>query len=84
LPLFTLQLIYKSLWFVFVFFPMYFSGEFPDYGWASVVGNLIWMLLDIKAIPWRYLFAKDEPLQTVPAPAARSAAPIRGVAGLAR
>jgi hypothetical protein len=62
LPLFTLQLIYKSLWFSFIFFPMMIGGEFPNYGWASVVGNLIWMFLDIKAIPWRYLFSKDKAL----------------------
>ncbi|MEM8667930.1 MAG: hypothetical protein AAGG48_10465 [Planctomycetota bacterium] len=84
LPLFTLQLIYKSLWFLFVFFPMYFSGEFPNYGWASVVGNLIWMILDIKAIPWRYLFSKDEPLELVPAPTPRASVPAGKVPSLAR
>lgn len=63
LPLFTLQLIYKSVWFLFVFFPLFFAGEFPNYGWASVVGNLIWMVLDIKAIPWKYLFSKDRPYE---------------------
>ena len=65
LPLFTLQLIYKSLWFAFIFFPMMFRGEFPDYGWASVVGNLIWMFMDIKAIPWKYLLSKDKQLTLV-------------------
>lgn len=85
LPLFTLQLIYKSFWFLFVFFPLFFAGEFPDYGWASVVGNLLWMILDIKAIPWRYLFAKDEPLDDlVPAPPAKVRAPAAGVPSLAR
>ena len=59
LPLFCLQLVYKSLWFAFVFFPLILRGEFPDYGWASAVGNLMWMLLDIKAIPWKYLFSPD-------------------------
>ena len=34
-------------------------GEFPDYGWASVIGNAIWMALDLKAIPWRYLFSTE-------------------------
>ncbi|MGI9471867.1 MAG: hypothetical protein ACR2NZ_10065 [Rubripirellula sp.] len=63
LPLFTLQLIYKAFWFGFIFFPLVSRGEFPDYGWASAVGNLIWMILDIKAIPWRYLFSKDELLE---------------------
>ena len=63
LPLFTLQLVYKSFWFLFIFFPMIFQGDFPNYGWASAVGNVIWMILDIKAIPWRYLFSRDKTLE---------------------
>ena len=60
LPLFTLQLIYKSFWFSFIFFPPIFAGTFPDHGWASVVGNLIWILMDIRSIPWKYLLAVDK------------------------
>ncbi|MEM6688886.1 MAG: hypothetical protein AAF664_05630 [Planctomycetota bacterium] len=62
LPLFTLQLVYKSFWFAFVFFALIFQGEFPNHGWASAVGNLIWMLLDIKSIPWKFLLSKDKAL----------------------
>lgn len=62
LPLFTLQLVYKSCWFTFIFFPLIIMGKFPDHGWASAVGNLMWMLLDIKAIPWKYLLSRDKPL----------------------
>ena len=81
LPLFTLQLVYKTLWFSFVFFPLYFRGEFPNYGWANVVGNLIWMTLDLKAIPWRYLLSKDKPLEIIAAPQqSSSATPIAGTA----
>lgn len=57
LPLFTLQLVYKTFWFTFIFFPLILTGQFPDHGWASVVGNLIWILMDIKSIPWTYLLA---------------------------
>lgn len=59
LPLFAIQLIYKTAWFTFIFFPLWFRGEFPDWGWASAVGNAIWMALDIKAIPWSYLLSPD-------------------------
>jgi len=59
LPIFMIQLIYKTFWFLCVFFPLYFRGEFPDYGWASVVGNLLWMALDLKAIPWRYMLSRE-------------------------
>ena len=63
LPLFTLQLVYKSFWFLFIFFPLLIQGRFPNHGWASAVGNLMWMILDIKAIPWKYLFSRDKPLK---------------------
>lgn len=63
LPLFTLQLVYKSFWFLLLFFPLIFQGTFPEHGWASAVGNLMWMLLDIKAIPWPYLLSPDKPLE---------------------
>ena len=59
LPLLGLQLIYKASWFLFVFFPLMARGEFPEWGWASVVGNAIWMALDIKSIPWRYLLSPE-------------------------
>ena len=59
LPIFLLQLVYKSFWFAFIFTPLMMRGEFPDYGWASVIGNAIWMALDLKAIPWRYLFSTE-------------------------
>jgi hypothetical protein len=68
LPLFTLQLCYKSLWFGFIFFPLIIRGEFPNHGWASAVGNLIWMLMDLKAIPWRYLLSRDKALALVDDP----------------
>ncbi|MCY2982024.1 MAG: hypothetical protein NTY15_00110 [Planctomycetota bacterium] len=63
LPIFAIQFFYKFAWFAFVFFPLAAIGEFPAYGWASAIGNLIWMILDIIAIPWGYLFATDDPLR---------------------
>ena len=74
LPLFTLQLVYKSFWFLFVFFPLIFQGQFPEHGWASAVGNLMWMILDIKAIPWKYLLSRDKPLELAALSAEESAA----------
>ncbi len=68
LPIFAIQFVYKLNWFIFVFFPLILVGEFPNFGWTSAVGNLIWMLLDIKATPWRYLIAVEKPLAVVPTP----------------
>ena len=62
LPIFAIQFIYKCAWFTFVFFPLIFAGEFPNHGWASAVGNFMWMVLDVIAIPWGYLLARDTPL----------------------
>jgi len=62
LPIFTIQFFYKCAWFAFIFFPLLIAGEFPAHGWASAVGNLMWMILDIIAIPWGYLLAPDAPL----------------------
>jgi hypothetical protein len=59
LPLFLLQLVYKSSWFLFVFIPMMVRGEFPAYGIAIAVGNAVWIALDLRAIPFRYLLAAE-------------------------
>ncbi|MBS0203108.1 MAG: hypothetical protein JSS49_09440 [Planctomycetes bacterium] len=59
LPIFLIQLVYKSCWFLFVFFPLIVTGNFPNHGWSTVVVNAVWMSMDLKAIPWRYLLSKD-------------------------
>ncbi len=61
LPIFAIQLFYKTLWCTFVLFPMLLGGDFPTYAWASLIGNLTWIVMDIKATPWRYLFAAETP-----------------------
>ena len=60
LPIFLIQLVYKSSWFLFVFFPLIVSGSFPKHGWAMVTINALWMAMDVKAIPWGYLFSTDQ------------------------
>ncbi len=62
LPLIAVQLLYKSSWFACVFFPLMIRGEFPDYGWATAVGNLTWILLDCRAMPWGFFFHKNKSL----------------------
>lgn len=57
LPLLVLQFVYKACWFAGVFVPLMYQGEFPEWGWASAVGNAIWMALDIKSIPWWYVLS---------------------------
>lgn len=59
LPIFLVQLLYKTFWYLFVFVPLILAGEFPIYGWAMAIINATWMALDLKAIPFRYLLSKD-------------------------
>lgn len=59
LPIFMVQLIYKTCWYVFVFFPLIATGEFPAYGWATAAINALWMAMDLKAIPFAYMLSKD-------------------------
>ena len=64
LPLFLLQLVYKSLWFLFVFTPLVIQGEFPPHGTTVAIGNAIWIFMDLRAIPFRYLMRKQPCLST--------------------
>ena len=59
LPIFLVQLIYKTSWYLFVFLPLFIAGDFPVYGWATAFINALWISLDLKAIPFAYLFSKD-------------------------
>ena len=59
LPIFLVQLVYKTCWFLCVFFPLIIAGEFPVHGWATAVINAVWMFMDIKAIPFAYLLSGD-------------------------
>lgn len=62
LPIFLIQLVYKSFWFLCVFAPLVISGQFPIHGWAIAVLNAVWMAMDLKAIPFAYLLSKDSPV----------------------
>jgi hypothetical protein len=62
LPIFLIQLVYKSFWFICVFAPLVISGDFPIHGWAMACINALWMAMDLKAIPFAYLLSKDSPV----------------------
>jgi hypothetical protein len=64
-PILLLQLCYKSIWLVGVIIPMLVSGNFPSYGILSVVIFLTYIIGDLLAIPFSYLFAKQSERQTV-------------------
>jgi hypothetical protein len=58
-PILLLQLCYKSIWFVGVIIPMLISGKFPSHGVLPVVIFATYIIGDLLAIPFSYVFAKQ-------------------------
>ncbi|NJD60025.1 MAG: hypothetical protein C3F13_09465 [Anaerolineales bacterium] len=58
-PVLFLQLLYKLVWYVGVILPWLVSGRFPSYAIATVLFWLTFIVGDLIAIPFPYLFAKE-------------------------
>ena len=58
LPVLLMQLTYKSVWFIGVVFPLLVSGKFPTYAILLVVIMASYIIGDLIAIPFHYLFSK--------------------------
>ncbi len=58
-PVLLLQLIYKVVWFVGVLAPILFTGRFQAYAILHVVIFLTYIIGDLIAIPFPYLFGKE-------------------------
>ena len=61
-PLLLLQLCYKLIWFLLVVIPMLITGRFPSYAIPIAIFWLTYVVGDLIAIPFRYLFNK-QPIQ---------------------
>ena len=61
-PVLVLQLSYKMVWFIGVVLPLLVLGKFPIYGILYVVIFATFIIGDIIAIPFSYVFAKQENL----------------------
>ena len=57
-PVLLLQLCYKSVWFVAVVLPLVIRGRFPDHGLLIAAIFATYIIGDLIAIPFRYLFAR--------------------------
>jgi hypothetical protein len=57
-PVLLLQLIYKTIWFIGVVFPLLVTGRFPASGIPTVIIFGLTIVGDLIAIPFRYVFAK--------------------------
>jgi hypothetical protein len=58
-PLLLLQLFYKSVWFIGVALPLCVSGHFPTYALPMAIIFVTFIIGDLIAIPFSYVFAKE-------------------------
>ena len=58
-PVLLLQLCYKVVWFIGVILPLLVAGEFPMYAILHVVIFATYIVGDLIAIPFSYVFAKQ-------------------------
>ena len=59
LPVLLLQLSYKVVWFIGVVIPLLVAGNFPMYGLLHVIIFATYIVGDLIAIPFPYVFAKQ-------------------------
>lgn len=57
-PILMLQLVYKVIWFLGIFIPMLIAGTFPSYGIVFVLIFASYIIGDLIAIPFPYIFMK--------------------------
>jgi hypothetical protein len=57
-PLLLIQLIYKPVWLAVAAIPLFLKGQFPLYVVAIAVIFLTYIVGDLLAIPFAYLFSK--------------------------
>ena len=58
-PVLLLQLIYKSVWLVGVIIPLLFMGQYSTYTFLITVTFVSYIIGDLIAIPFPYVFAKQ-------------------------
>src|SRR4030043_904647 len=58
-PILLLQLCYKVIWFVGIILPLLFVEPFPIYGIPFIIIFAIFIIGDLIAIPFSYVFAKQ-------------------------
>jgi len=58
-PVLGMQLCYKVIWFIGVALPLLVAGEFPTYAVLHVVIFASYIIGDLIAIPFPYVFSKQ-------------------------
>lgn len=59
-PVLLLQLCYKLIWFIGVILPLLISAQFPSYAISIAILFATFIIGDIIAIPFSYVFAKEQ------------------------
>jgi len=59
-PLLLLQLTYKVVWFVGVILPILFAAKFPTYALLFTAIYVTYIIGDLIAIPFSYVFARQQ------------------------
>lgn len=57
-PVLLLQMSYKIIWFLGVLLPLIFKGELPQYALISIAVFATYIIGDMIAIPFKYIFEK--------------------------
>lgn len=58
-PILLLQLAYKVVWFFGIIIPILVAGKFPTYALLYIVVFATFIIGDLIAIPFSYVFAKQ-------------------------
>ena len=58
-PVLLMQLCYKSIWFIGVVLPLLITEHFPSYAIPTVIIFSTYIIGDLIAIPFSYIFAKE-------------------------
>jgi hypothetical protein len=66
-PILALQLCYKVIWLLFIALPHAVRGDLPLHGWVFVGIFASYVVGDLVAIPFRYVFAASAEPPTQPA-----------------
>jgi hypothetical protein len=59
-PVLLLQLCYKSIWFIGVILPLLISAQLPSYAIPIAIIFATFIIGDIIAIPFSYVFTKEQ------------------------
>ena len=67
-PVLMMQLSYKTIWFIGILVPILIAGKFPMYAILHVVIFATYIIGDLIAIPFSYVFSPKSTADRAPAP----------------